>query len=139
MLVPRTHAESDRILKQSQSSSPTCFLGQGYPVAGIAEPLDEAPEDGVLLLRPRSPLHLRLVAARRPPHLSFPLSAVRSSVWLRILCNYVYNRGMIGSGRVGDDGMQREEKISTRGSNASSRQGAGVRTADRLFFRGRAL
>ena len=46
----------------------TCFLRQGDPIAGIAEPLEEAPEDGVLLLRPRAPLHPRLVAARRPPH-----------------------------------------------------------------------
>jgi hypothetical protein len=45
-------------------------MRQGDPVAGIAEPLDEAPEDGVLLLRPRAPLHPRLVAARRPPHIA---------------------------------------------------------------------
>jgi hypothetical protein len=46
----------------------TCFLRQGDPISGIAEPLDEAPEDGVLLLRPRPPLHLRLVTTRRPAH-----------------------------------------------------------------------
>lgn len=46
----------------------TCFLWQRDPVAGIGEPPDEVPEDGVLLPRPRPSLHARLVAAGRPPH-----------------------------------------------------------------------
>lgn len=65
----------------------TCFLRQDDPVAGIAEPLDEAPEDCVLLLRPRSPLHPRLVAARRPPHRLASFGALTAgpflASWLR--------------------------------------------------------
>lgn len=46
----------------------TCFLRQGDPVAADAVALDVAPQLLVLLRRPGSPLHARLVAARRAPH-----------------------------------------------------------------------
>jgi hypothetical protein len=69
------------LVDQSRSSrDSTCFLWQGDPVAGIAEPLDEAPEDGVLLLRPRPPLHPRLVAAWRPPHIAFSMVAANLAI-----------------------------------------------------------
>lgn len=51
-----------------KSKLTTCFVWQCHPVAGIGEPLDEAGEHGVLLPRPRPPLHAPPVAARRPPH-----------------------------------------------------------------------
>ncbi|CAL4894756.1 unnamed protein product [Urochloa decumbens] len=47
---------------------PTCFLRQGDPVAADAVALDVAPQLLVLLRRPGPPLHARLVAARRAPH-----------------------------------------------------------------------
>nr|ACN31059.1 unknown [Zea mays] len=45
-----------------------CFLRQGDPVAADAVQLDVAPQLLVLLGRPGSPLHARLVAARRAAH-----------------------------------------------------------------------
>ena len=48
--------------------SRTNLLRQRDPVAAGAVLLDVGLELGVLLRRPRPFLHVRLVAARRPPH-----------------------------------------------------------------------
>jgi hypothetical protein len=55
----------------------TCFVWERDPVAASAVVLDVAPQQLVLLRRPRSPLHARLVAARRPPHLHGHVRALR--------------------------------------------------------------
>lgn len=54
--------------KQKLQAARTCFLRQGDPVAADAVALDVAPQLLVLLRRPGPPLHARLVAARRAPH-----------------------------------------------------------------------
>jgi hypothetical protein len=91
----------------------TCFVRERDPVAAGAVVLDVAPQQVVLLGRPRPPLHTRLVAARRPTHASCGSAAAPTEFSGRF-------RALSGSDRSNTRAAARREG---RGEPAGSRGG----------------
>jgi hypothetical protein len=110
---PRLRTTAQACIHPSRRRKRTCFVGERDPVPAGALVLDVAPQQFVLLRRPRTPLHARLVAARRPTH---PLSSNFSSSSSSLLTPYRLRsiriqthacvRARVGNGHGGPGGSR---------------------------------
>jgi hypothetical protein len=141
---PRLRTTAQACIHPSRRRKRTCFVGERDPVPAGALVLDVAPQQFVLLRRPRTPLHARLVAARRPTH---PLSSNFSSSSSSLLTPYRLRsiriqthacvRARVGNGHGGPGGSRlgEAEALGLAGRDWAALQPGSVRVGVCVFGR----